>query len=288
MWPATILRIGQTTLAQFPTVDDTLVPPVIPVDFQWTEFPAKLFIFDLDDTLAPSKSPIPDTIANGLVELLGRASVCVISGGRFEQFDRQVIRRLALEPDLLQKLHLMPTCGTQYYRWTQDTWTQVYSEDLNPVDKEQIVQVLVDGAHYLGLWEESTWGEVIEDRGSQITFSALGQQAPVDKKSAWDPDGSKKSRLRAFVAQKLPGFEVRSGGSTSVDVTRKGIDKAYGIHKLLAWTDSVVADVIFIGDRLDVDGNDYPVRRTGLRCVEVSGWEQTAELLQALIKLPAG
>jgi hydroxymethylpyrimidine pyrophosphatase-like HAD family hydrolase len=159
---------------------------------------------------------------------------------------------------------------------------------LNPADKEHIVQVLIEGAHYLGLWEESTWGEIIEDRGSQITFSALGQQAPVDKKSAWDPDGSKKSRLRAFVAQKLPGFEVRSGGSTSVDVTRKGIDKAYGIRKLLAWTHSVVDEVLFVGDRLDVDGNDYPVRRTGLRCVEVSGWEQTAELLQALNMLQAG
>jgi phosphomannomutase len=270
------------TLTEFPTADDTLVRPVIPVDFRWTQFPARILVFDLDDTLAPSKSPIPDAIANGLAELLEHASVCVISGGRFEQFDRQVIRRLRVAPGLLPKLHLMPTCGTQYYRWAEDKWTRVYSEDLNPSDKENIKQVLIDGARHLGLWEESTWGEIIEDRGSQITFSALGQRAPVDKKSAWDPDGSKKSRLRAFVAQKLPGLEVRSGGSTSIDVTRKGIDKAYGIHKLLAQTGSVVDDLLFIGDRLDVDGNDYPVRRIGVRCVEVSGWEQTAGLLETL------
>ena len=274
-------------MAQFPTADDTLILPVIPADFQWTEFPARLFIFDLDDTLAPSKSPIPEAIANGLVELLERASVCIISGGRFEQFDRQVIRRLAVDADLLPKLHLMPTCGTQYYRWSRGNWAKIYSEDLKPADKERIVQALIQGAHYLDLWEDSTWGEVIEDRGSQITFSALGQQAPVDKKSAWDPDGSKKSRLRAFAAQKLPDFEVRSGGSTSVDVTRKGIDKAYGIDKLRAWTDSDINEMLFIGDRLDVDGNDYPVRRTRIRCVEVSGWEQTVDLLQALNALRA-
>ncbi len=274
------------TLAEFPTADDTLVRPMIPVDFQWTQFPAKILVFDLDDTLAPSKSPIPDPIANGLAGLLDHASVCIISGGRFEQFHSQVIQRLTIDPDLLQRLHLMPTCGTQYYRWAEDTWTMVYSEDLNPADKESIKQALIDGARNLGLWEESTWGQVIEDRGSQITFSALGQQAPVDRKSAWDPDGSKKLRLRALVAQSLPGFEVRSGGSTSIDVTRKGIDKAYGIQRLLAQTDSIVDDLLFIGDRLDVDGNDYPVRRTGVRCVEVSGWEQTAELLETLSLLP--
>lgn len=84
------------------------------------------------------------------------------------------------------------------------------------------------GAQDLGLWAEETWGPALEDRGSQVTYSALGQAAPVDAKLAWDPDNSKKEALRAYAAERLPDLEVRSGGSTSIDITKRGIDKAYG------------------------------------------------------------
>jgi len=35
-------------------------------------------------------------------------------------------------------------------------------------------------------------GELIEDRGSQITYSGLGQFAPLAEKVKWDPDFSKR------------------------------------------------------------------------------------------------
>src|SRR5690606_30764905 len=105
----------------------------------------------------------------------------------------------------------------------------------------------------LGLWESETWGPILEDRGSQITFSALGQQAPVDAKRAWDPTGARKSALRDAVAARVPDLEVRSGGSTSVDITRKGIDKAYGMRQLAEQTGVPLADMLFYGDRLDPD-----------------------------------
>ncbi len=258
---------------------ESLVAPCLPVDHRWAMLPARMFIFDLDDTLAPSKSPLPDQISSGLSELLEYASVCIISGGHFTQFEKQVIERLALSAASRAKLHLMPTCGTRYYVASNDSWKQVYAEDLSEADRRAVIEVLVDGAQQLGLWESQPWGQIIEDRGSQITFSALGQAAPVAEKSAWDPDGRKKSMLRQYAADKLPELEVRSGGSTSIDVTRRGIDKAYGVGRLLREVGLSVDDVLFVGDRLDVDGNDYPVRRLGIRCVQVSNWQQTALLL---------
>lgn len=77
-----------------------------------------------------------------------------------------------------------------------------------------------------GVADERIWGERIEDRGSQITFSGLGQHAPLAAKAAWDPDFAKRKRLQAALGLALPGFAVRIGGSTSVDITRAGIDKA--------------------------------------------------------------
>jgi len=216
----------------------------------------RVMAFDLDDTLAISKSQIDPEMAALLGRLLERLEVCIISGGRFEQFDNQVLKHLDVADELKVKLHLMPTCGTRYYRWQDGGWAQIYAEDFREEDKAEIADSLTDGARQLGLWQEQTWGPIIEDRGSQITFSALGQSAPPAEKYAWDPDGSKRAALREFVAKRLPQWEVRGGGSTSIDVTKKGVDKAYGMRKLMEALDLKMENIVFVGDRLDEGGND--------------------------------
>jgi HAD superfamily hydrolase (TIGR01484 family) len=244
----------------------------------------QVLAFDLDDTLAVSKSRIDPAMAGLLAQLLERVEVCIISGGRFEQFEAQVLAHLDIDEERRRRLHLMPTCGTRYYRWGAGAWEPVYVEDLGEADKRRVVDALTEGARALGLWEAQPWGEIIEDRGSQITFSALGQQAPPEVKYAWDPDGVKKRSLRDWVARRLPDLEVRGGGSTSIDVTRQGIDKAYGMRRLIERLGLTVADVLFIGDRLDEGGNDYPVRAMGVPCLAVEGWPQTAEYLRHLLE----
>lgn len=244
----------------------------------------RVVAFDLDDTLTPSKSVIEEPMSHLLGQLLARLDVCIISGGRFEQFDAQVLQHLIIQDQAsLARLHIMPTCGARYYRWFNGNWRIIYAEDLSQDDKRRIVAALTDGAKKLGFWERSTWGEIIEDRGSQITFSALGQAAPSEAKYAWDPDGSKKRSLREYVAVRVPDLEVRVGGSTSVDVTRKGIDKAYGIRKLMEYLDISAGELLFIGDRLSEGGNDYPVRELGVHCVEVSRWQDTADYIERFL-----
>ena len=239
--------------------------------------------FDLDDTLAVSKSKIEQPMAELLGQLLARLDVCIISGGRFEQFETQVLRYLDTSPDRLAHLHIMPTCGTRYYRWDNGAWHMKYAEDLSGNEKLRIIQVLQEGAKELGFWEPDPWGEIIEDRGSQITYSALGQMAPASAKYQWDPDGSKKQKLRDLAAGRLPGLEVRVGGSTSVDVTRKGIDKAFGIRRLMDQLRVSAEQLLFIGDRLEPGGNDYPVRTLGVPCVEVTCWQDTADYVRRLL-----
>ncbi|MFE9652668.1 HAD-IIB family hydrolase [Micromonospora sp. NPDC006431] len=243
----------------------------------------RVVAFDLDDTLAVSKSQIDRRMAELLGHLLTEVDVLIISGGRFEQFEAQVLAHLELTEEQRSRLHLMPTCGTRYYRWRDGDWRLVYAEDLSEADKIRIVAALTESAKALGLWEDRTWGDIIEDRGSQITFSALGQSAPPQEKYGWDPDGSKKKRLRDAVAEQLPDLEVRGGGSTSIDVTRKGVDKAYGMRKLLECLDLKHDNVLFVGDRLDHGGNDYPVKAMGIRCHAVTCWEETADYVQVLV-----
>jgi phosphomannomutase len=244
----------------------------------------KLVAFDLDDTLAPSKTPMADDMVQGLLDLLDVIDVCIISGGTYDQFKNQVIARLPDVPTL-RRLHLMPTCGTQYYRKGGDGWTQVYSEPLTPEERRTASDVLTEAAQRLGLWhpDEEVFGDRVEDRGTQITFSALGQQAPVDLKHAWDPDGAKRHLLREEVQALLPDLEVRAGGSTSIDITRRGIDKAYGMGMLIKELGLDPDEVHFIGDRLEPGGNDFPVRSLDVSVHQVAGPDETLRHLEDLM-----
>ena len=245
----------------------------------------QLIVFDLDGTLAPSKSPLPDRMSELLNDLLARFQVCVISGGKYELFQRQLLANLPSYPERLANLHLMPTNGTRYYAFEpkKSAWHQVYAENLTRQQKSKITKVLYDGLDELRWRPKQPWGELIEDRGSQITLSALGQEAPIEAKEAWDPTGKKKEELRLVITPKLPEFEVRSAGTTSIDVTKPGIDKAYGIRKLMQITDINKAETLFLGDRLAEGGNDYPVKAMGIDCLEVSHWEDTALIIQAIL-----
>lgn len=249
----------------------------------------RLVAFDLDDTLAPSKSAIDARIGAQLIALAERVEVAIISGGQLAQFRAQVVEKLPGAPaDVLTHVHLLPTCGTQYYRLVDGEIDTVYAHSLTDDEKSRALIAVEEEAHRLGLWEAEPWGEILEDRGSQITFSALGQRAPLDAKLAWDPTGARKSALREAVAARVSDLEVRSGGSTSIDITHRGIDKAYGMTQLSAQTGIALDDMLFVGDRLDPDGNDYPVLAMGVRCQAVEGWEQTADFLDELIPtLPA-
>ncbi|OYX37350.1 HAD family hydrolase [Candidatus Saccharibacteria bacterium 32-50-10] len=246
----------------------------------------KLIAFDLDDTLAITKSEISDRMSVLLGRLLEKYDVCVITGGRFEQIEKQVVKRLDVPEHLLGKLHLMPTCGTRYYRYDEldHKWVMQYAEDLTKEQKQKIVKVLETVAKDMGIWCDSPAGEIIEDRFSQITMSALGQQATPEDKYAWaEKYKDVRPVYRDKVAELLPDLEVRIGGTTSTDITLPGIDKAYGMQKLIEAIDISKDEILFFGDKLQEGGNDFPVRAMGIDSIAVEGWETTAYALDGVL-----
>lgn len=251
----------------------------------------KVIAFDLDGTLAPSKSPLPDRMGEALDNLLEKYHVCVISGGKFGQFEKQLLANLKADPDRLERLHLMPTCGTRYYRFNaaKDGWYQVYAEDFTQAEKDKITTALASTVKKLGYQEKKVYGETIEDRGSQVTWSALGQdivdvlgEEGVKQKEAWDPDNAKKNEIRDAVAELIPEFEVRVGGVTSIDITKPGIDKAYGMRKIMDMLEIGKDEIFFLGDRIAEGGNDYPVKAMGIDTLQVNYWHETAAVVEAI------
>jgi len=253
----------------------------------------KVIAFDLDGTLAPSKSMLPDRMANLLDRLLEKYHVCIISGGKFELFERNVLSNLKADPARLERLHLMPTCGTAYYKYdvAKVAWEKVYAEDLTEAQKDKVRQVMAEVTEKLGFVEKKVWGEVLEDRGSQMSWSALGQEIVGElgeeglrMKEEWDPDNSKKAKIRDAAAGLLPELEVRAGGLTTIDITRPGIDKAYGMKKLMELLEIGKEEIFFIGDRIYEGGNDYPVMMFGVDTIQIDDWQQTAVAVEAIIQ----
>lgn len=241
-----------------------------------------LVAFDLDGTLAESKQPLKESMGEALADLLGVANVAVISGGDWPQFDKQVASRLPARADL-KKLWLMPTTGTKLYTHRGDAWHAVYAELFDEETKAKIMSAFDAALEATGFKPERTWGERIEDRGSQITFSALGQQAPLEEKEKWDPDFAKRKVIQQDLKKRLPGLSINLGGSTSIDITREGVDKGYGLKKLRDHSGIALDAMMFIGDAIFPGGNDYPAKEIGLDTVKVRDPDETLSVIAAIV-----
>ena len=243
----------------------------------------KLIVFDLDGTLAGSKSPLDSEMSGLLHDLLLIVKVAVISGGDWPQFEKQLLSNLPHD-ERLANLSLLPTCGTKFYRYDSAAWKKIYSEDLTPEERDKILSSLTKAIISADFKTDKLRGEQIEDRGSQITFSALGQKAPLEEKNKWDPDFSKRKKIKAILDTLVPEFSVRIGGSTSIDITKPGIDKAYGIRKLRDLLGISLKEMIYIGDALYVGGNDYPAKEAGVDCISVKDPNETKRVILTIIE----
>jgi HAD superfamily hydrolase (TIGR01484 family) len=241
----------------------------------------KLVVFDLDGTIAVSKSPLDAEMASLLGGLLAVVKVAIISGGNWPQFQKQVLSHLPQDA-LLNQLSILPTCGTKFYSY-ESSWELLYSEDFTVEEKKKIVVSLGQAIASSGFETQRIWGVQTEDRGSQITFSALGQEAPIEAKEKWDPDFSKRKQMKVFLDKLIPEFSVRLGGTTSIDITKPGIDKAYGIRKLRDTLGIAIPDMIYVGDALFPGGNDYPAKEAGVLCIQVRDPEESKRVIETVV-----
>ncbi len=246
----------------------------------------KLIIFDLDGTLAESKQPLTSEMAMLVAKLLSVTPVAVISGGALPQFLKQLVARLPSSANFAN-LYLLPTSGAALYEYRDGIWSRIYEERLSEKEAHVIETALREAAEETGTinFSDQSWGERIEHRGGQVTLSALGQQAPLVLKKAWDPDHAKRHTLQAAVAERLPEYSVGIGGATSIDVSKRDIDKAYGIRKLCERLSVSESDALYIGDELEKGGNDEAVYKTNVETKTVANPTETERLVASLLNL---
>lgn len=241
----------------------------------------KVIVSDLDGTLATSKSPISKDMAEVICHVLSRHYIAVVSGGGFSQFNKQFLSQLKCSVSALKNLSLFPTMGGSCYVFDdkKNVWKKLYEEKIEKSDRKKIIDALNNSTEESKLDLSGNFGDLIEDRGTQITFSGKGQNAPISVKQTWDPDQKKRRLIIEKLAKKIPEFEVRLGGISSIDITKKGMDKAYAIKKIKELLKVGDEEIIFIGDALYKGGNDEPVKNTGVDYIQESGPNETIELL---------
>lgn len=258
----------------------------------------KILAFDVDQTLNIAKTPIPDEIADLLIGCLRKGfKICPISGQKFDQFLIQIVEPLksrgATKDDLIN-LHLFVAQGTQYYRYSPlkegscqaEDWQKVYDYPLEPSEVEKITKSIETAAKELGFWEEDKLkdgDEIIENRLSQVTFSALGQKAGTEEKYAWDPDCKKREEIVKRAKELAPEFDYEIGGTTSINAIRPGMNKKFGMEKLMEELHVEKKDILYFGDMTNPGGNDYPVVMMGIDTITVRSHEDTAFALRGIL-----
>ena len=242
----------------------------------------KLIAFDLDWTLAESKSSLDKEMSILLTNLLNKYNVAIISGWDYPQYLKQVIPFIT-DKDLLEKLYLYPTCWTKAYIYKDWEFKKLYSEDLEKNEIENAIESIELAIKEFKLNPEKIYWELIENRWTQITYSALWQEAPYEIKKSWDPDFEKRKLIKSFIEPLLPNLSISMWWSTSIDITKKWIDKAYAIEKLKKQLNINENEMLFIWDALMEWWNDYAVMKTWVECIETNWPEQTKKIIQNLI-----
>lgn len=237
--------------------------------------------FDVDDTVAPSTQPLEPGMAAALAALADKGlRLGFVSGGSVEQLTRQVTERLA------RPHFLLGTSGSHAVSvGAAGTAEEIFRRGFSPDERAEILAALDELIARFGIRSETTAADQLQDRGCQFTLSALGRGAAEAHKRAFDPDGAKRRDWVAFLLKRLghERFEMRVGGTTSVDITARGVDKASGLRDLLAHAGLDAGDCLYFGDRFEETGNDYPVLGV-MDCLWVRGPEETLGHLDALLK----
>ncbi len=244
----------------------------------------KIFVFDLDGTLTKSKMNLDSEMSSLLCKLLEKKKVGIMGGGSYLQFKNQFLKHLKIHKNYFQNLLLFPLSGGSFYKYDNGKWKLIYSHTFSSPEKEKISKAFQKTFETLNyIKPKKIYGKIIENRGSQITFSALGQKAPLEEKEKWHKDNDIRSKIKNILEKYLKNFEIRLGGLTSLDITKKNINKAYGLQQIMKRFSFSKEEIVYTGDALYKGGNDYLAKKAGVKTIKVKDEKETKTLIKSIL-----
>jgi len=238
------------------------------------------YVFDVDGVITLSKSDIDKEMVECLHLLLYKYKIAFITGGKIKQINNQIITYL--NKCSLSNLIIIPLSGAEMWIYENNKWNLLYQNSFTIKEKNKMINML--GRITAPYNPTIVYGKRIEDRGCQITWSAHGQDAPYAVKEYFDVDRKKRTEIKNKLDKLLPKFEIRIGGCSSIDITKKDIDKSYGMNKFITIFNLKKENIIFIGDSLFKGGNDHPIKKMGIKCVKVGSPQETKVFIKNITK----
>jgi phosphomannomutase len=245
----------------------------------------KAALFDLDDTLAESFQPPTQEMIERLLMLLEYVPLAIITAAGFSRVETEFLDKMAISP-YINRFYVFPNSASQCFVREESGWRLEYSVDLDDEDRAVIRKAIDDSITETGtiIEEHPKYKPLIIDRETQVAFTAIGLSATKEDKNAWDPDQSKRKTLKHAIEQRIPKFEVLIGGKTTIDITRKGINKAYGVNWLSRRLGVPAREMLYVGDALYEGGNDAVVIPTGIDTHSVKSPDDTGLIIDNLLK----
>jgi phosphomannomutase len=240
-----------------------------------------LIAFDLDGTLAGSGLAVDSELAGLLNQLLKLTKVAVISHRDWPDFETLLLPALP-QKQYLKNLILLPVSGSRYYQY-RSGWKEVYPETLTAAEKDKLKAKLLKVLDTSGKDAGKILGEQFEFKGNDIIFSALGNKAPAKAKQAFDPDQTKRKKMKMALDEALFDYSVQIEGPDLIVISKTGIDKAHGIYKLHQILDVKTRKILFIGNALFEGGDDHAAIGTGVECIQVKNPDETKLVIQTII-----
>jgi HAD superfamily hydrolase (TIGR01484 family) len=242
----------------------------------------KAVLFDLDDTLAESFKPPRPEMVDALGRLLAKVPVAILTAAGFPRIERDFLGILARSPHI-DRMYIFPNSAAECLAFRDDVWKPEYSIALSNEERARISDAMQAMEQNPVFEPHPLYPPRIIDRGAQVAFAALGLDAPLSAKTSFDPDQTKRIKMRAFLEEKAPGFEILIGGMTTIDVTKKGVNKAHGVRWLSEHLGIPAGKMLYIGDALYPGGNDAVVMETGIATRAITSPEETLRVINELL-----
>ncbi|MDD2654989.1 MAG: HAD-IIB family hydrolase, partial [Candidatus Omnitrophica bacterium] len=230
-----------------------------------------IFVADKDETLTLARKRMSLEMAQRISDILRMGGkFIIISGANFKRVKEEAIQILEEvlgdESGLLKDLYLALCNGTQMFRYdkTNKEFIPIYSLELTDfigaAGKQKALDILEETMDKFAI-ERYPDKIQIEDLGSQITFRGPGKFIDDQERKLFDPNKQKRQSWAEYIKGRLLDegleLEVVVAGTTAIDILPKGVNKGYGIDKIVETLGIPYTNMLFAGDSFGRDGNDW-------------------------------
>ena len=243
----------------------------------------KIYIFDVDGTLTPSRQRMTEEFAIFFDEWTNKNTYYLVTGSNLEKTIEQV--PLAY----MDRAHgIFTCCGNEY--WQKDPAVHPMHSDLIYENKFKPPNNLLT---YLGEQIRMSdypvkAGNHIEDRGSLLNFSIVGRNCSQIQRNdyyEYDTQMDERKAIADYIKENWSDLDAVLGGQISIDIYPKGNDKSQILDIIEQEILIQPSEYIFIGDRTGKGGNDYPLAKLmtetdNCKYFHTSGWEHTKKILE--------